>query len=129
MPRLPVDGKKVSEFRLTLGTFERERLDTLITAISINRVANPIVSLLGDPIALAALGVGLLALFPSITEALPDNWEEIIDGMSPAQVQNWYQDITSGGGPVGGVAGEKTILLKVYMKILIIISYQVYNYQ
>ena len=105
MPRLPVDGKKVQEIRFTLGTFERERLDTLITGITFNRVANPIVSLMGDPVALAALGVGLLALFPSITEALPDNYQDIISGMSPAEIQSWYQDVTSGGAPVGGGIG------------------------
>jgi len=48
VPRLPIDGTKVKEFRLTLGTFERERIDTLITAIAINRVSTPLVALLSD---------------------------------------------------------------------------------
>tara|TARA_R110000751_G_scaffold203051_1_gene307505 strand:- start:16 stop:444 length:429 start_codon:yes stop_codon:yes gene_type:complete len=46
--RLPVDGKKVQEFRITLGTFERDRLDTLISSISANQIASPVVSLMSD---------------------------------------------------------------------------------
>ena len=57
MPRLPIDGTKVKEFRLTLGTFERERIDTLITAIAINRVSTPLVALLSDVSALSALAL------------------------------------------------------------------------
>mgnify|MGYP003678901728 CR=1 FL=1 len=39
MPRLPIKGDKngVHEYRITLGTFERERLDSALTAFSINR--------------------------------------------------------------------------------------------
>ena len=57
MPRLPIDGTKVKEFRLTLGTFERERIDTLITAIAINRVSTPLVALLSDVSALSAIAL------------------------------------------------------------------------
>ena len=35
MPRLPVDGKKVQEFRVTLGTKERELLEDLTTSFRI----------------------------------------------------------------------------------------------
>jgi len=50
MPRLPIKGDKngVHEYRITLGTFERERLDSALTAFSINRVATPLVALLSD---------------------------------------------------------------------------------
>ena len=36
MPRLPVDGKKVIEHRITLGTKEREIFDHISTSIRIN---------------------------------------------------------------------------------------------
>tara|TARA_R110002020_G_scaffold182409_1_gene377804 strand:+ start:407 stop:778 length:372 start_codon:yes stop_codon:yes gene_type:complete len=36
--RLPVDGKKVHEYRITLGTYERERLNELVTAFQIQNV-------------------------------------------------------------------------------------------
>ena len=55
MPRLPVDGKKVQEIRFTLGTFERERLDTLISTLAFKNVATPTVSLLNDTTGLIAL--------------------------------------------------------------------------
>ena len=55
MPRLPVDGKKVQEFRVTLGQFERDRIDTLITAITINKISTPLVALLSDVSAVSLL--------------------------------------------------------------------------
>jgi hypothetical protein len=55
MPRLPVDGKKVQEFRVTLGQYERERIDTLVTGLTIRNVGQPLVALLSDVSALLAL--------------------------------------------------------------------------
>tara|TARA_R110000772_G_scaffold267707_1_gene392274 strand:+ start:2902 stop:3309 length:408 start_codon:yes stop_codon:yes gene_type:complete len=55
MPRLPVDGKKVQEFRITLGTFERERVDTLISALTFNKVSTPLVALLSDVSAMTTI--------------------------------------------------------------------------
>ena len=55
MPRLPVDGKKVQEIRFTLGTFERERLDTLISSLAFKNVATPTVSLLNDATGMIAI--------------------------------------------------------------------------
>ena len=48
MPRLPVDGKKVQELRITFGTKERELLDSLTTSIAFKNVATPTVDLLKD---------------------------------------------------------------------------------
>tara|TARA_R100001463_G_C3542616_1_gene222482 strand:+ start:1624 stop:2058 length:435 start_codon:yes stop_codon:yes gene_type:complete len=55
MPRLPVDGKKVIEHRYTLGQYERDQLDTLITGITVRNVATPTVALLNDVTGLIAL--------------------------------------------------------------------------
>jgi len=55
MPRLPVDGKKVIEHRITFGTKERELLDNVATSYSINKVATPLVALISDISALAFL--------------------------------------------------------------------------
>ena len=55
MPRLPVDGKKVIEHRFSMGQFERDQLDTLITGITVKNVATPAVALLSDVSALLAL--------------------------------------------------------------------------
>jgi|TARA_R110000824_G_scaffold286710_1_gene474857 hypothetical protein len=53
--RLPVDGKKVQEFRITLGTFERDRLDTLITGLTVKNIANPFVALISDVSAMSLI--------------------------------------------------------------------------
>tara|TARA_R110000751_G_scaffold23201_1_gene64534 strand:+ start:230 stop:625 length:396 start_codon:yes stop_codon:yes gene_type:complete len=53
--RLPVDGKKVQEFRITLGTFERDRLDTLISSLAFKNVATPTISLLNDATGMIAI--------------------------------------------------------------------------
>ena len=55
MPRLPVDGKRVIEHRITFGTKERELLDNVATSYSINKVATPLVALISDISALAFL--------------------------------------------------------------------------
>ncbi len=57
MPRLPVDGKKVVEHRITLGTKERDLLQDLSTSYRIGQVAGPTVDLLKDASALYALAV------------------------------------------------------------------------
>lgn len=55
MPRLPVDGTKVIEHRYTLGQYERDQLDTLITGITVRNVGTPIVSVMGNPFAILSI--------------------------------------------------------------------------
>tara|TARA_Y100000004_G_scaffold21174_1_gene21533 strand:+ start:330 stop:803 length:474 start_codon:yes stop_codon:yes gene_type:complete len=59
MPRLPVDGKKVIEYRLTLGSYERERLDSLITSLQVKNIGEPVVALMSDISGMAVLLYGL----------------------------------------------------------------------
>ena len=40
--RLPVDGSKVKEFRITLGTFERQQLESLVTAVQVEKITKGI---------------------------------------------------------------------------------------
>ena len=50
MPRLPVDGKKVKEFRITLGSFERTLLQELATSLRIASFSpSTILETLEDP--------------------------------------------------------------------------------
>jgi hypothetical protein len=44
MPRLPVDGKKVIEHRITLGTKEREIFDHISTSIRLNSIDTEVVA-------------------------------------------------------------------------------------
>ena len=62
MPRLPVDGKKVVEHRITLGTYEREELDTFVTGVTVRNVGDPFVALMSDVSALVAITTLLEAL-------------------------------------------------------------------
>jgi len=84
VPRLPIDGTKVKEFRLTLGTFERERIDTLITAIAINRVSTPLVALLSDVSALSAIALayGYYKYGDEFKEFMKDSYENLGDLVS-----------------------------------------------
>tara|TARA_Y100000361_G_C11073754_1_gene297081 strand:+ start:240 stop:620 length:381 start_codon:yes stop_codon:yes gene_type:complete len=50
MPRLPVDGKKVIEHRITLGTKEREIFEHISTSIRINSIDTAVLSnIMTDP--------------------------------------------------------------------------------
>jgi hypothetical protein len=50
MPRLPVDGKKVIEHRITLGTKEREIFDHISTSIRINSIDTKVIAkIMSDP--------------------------------------------------------------------------------
>ncbi len=55
MPRLPVDGKKVIEYRVSLSGVERKALEDLVFANTINKVSTPLVALLSDVSAMALL--------------------------------------------------------------------------
>ncbi len=63
MPRLPVDGTKVIEYRMTLGTYERERLDRLITSLQVKNIGDPIVAIMKDISATATLLIILSEVF------------------------------------------------------------------
>ena len=48
MPRLPVDGKKVVEHRITFGTKERELIDQFSLSYRINSVAPSFAEIVKD---------------------------------------------------------------------------------
>ncbi len=55
MPRLPVDGKKVIEHRISLSGVERQALEDFVFANNINKVGTPLVALISDVSAMAFL--------------------------------------------------------------------------
>ena len=109
MPRLPVDGSKVIEHRVTLGGKEREILESAMTAYSFRNVATPIVNTISDKDALVFLGLVIAFFVPSW---IPDDWQEVTEDMSPQQVKDWLevQNLVGAGagaaifGPYGWVA-------------------------
>lgn len=83
MPRLPVDGKKVIEHRITLGTKERELLQDLATSYRIGQVFEPSVDLLKDASALYAVAV----IFEVITG------QDIPGVITPGEASDFWKDV------------------------------------
>ena len=81
MPRLPVDGKKVIEHRITFGVKERQILEGALGAYQFNKVATPIVSAISDVSFWITLS-GLLSFFGIIITPPYDDdvhsWTEAI---------------------------------------------------
>jgi len=106
MPRLPVDGKKVVEHRITLGAKERQLLESAETAYSFRNVSTPIITAINDNTTLLLIA-GLLGL--ALPNWLPDDWEVITENMTVSQVGDWLelQNLAGAGGGalIGSVAG------------------------
>ena len=85
MPRLPVDGKKVVEHRITFGTKERELIDQFSLSYRINSVAPSFAEIVKDATALYAIGVAIEIIFdvdlPFIVTT--DDAQELWDGLLP----------------------------------------------
>jgi len=105
VPRLPVDGKRVIEHRVSLSGFERQQIDTLITGLTVRNVGQPIIALLSDASALAALYILLNSLFPGWTKNLPGDWPAQTEGMTLTQINDWLEPQNLAGMAVGGIIG------------------------
>jgi hypothetical protein len=82
MPKVKPDN--VVRHELVLGRSERELLDTLTTAYTVNRVVTPITSLLGSTTGLllvASLGLAYLERF------LPPDWYH----RDESQLADWFE--------------------------------------
>jgi hypothetical protein len=73
MPRLPVDGKKVQELRITLGGKERQLLEEISTSYRIEAITgkDSIVEVLGDTTKITAFlaSLGFILELLGITDA------------------------------------------------------------
>tara|TARA_Y100001937_G_scaffold73851_1_gene100493 strand:- start:1639 stop:2076 length:438 start_codon:yes stop_codon:yes gene_type:complete len=78
MPRLPVDGKKVVEHRITFGTKERDLMEGALVAFQFNRIATPILNALQDVSFLLFAG-GVLAAYKYIDA---DTWNALTSGIA-----------------------------------------------
>jgi hypothetical protein len=102
MPRLPVDGKKVQEQRVTLGGLEREELRTLVTSMQIRNIATPLVSLMKDVTGMATLYLILNAMFPEWLKNLDLPY---LDSQGPEGWADWFELQNMAAGAAGGFAG------------------------
>ena len=94
MPRKPTE--KVIEYRITMGDWERTRVDGLMAGIQFNQIATPIVSLMKDVTGMAALYIILNALFPDWAKGLDldaldatdeKGWRDYFEGINLADMQ------------------------------------------
>ena len=79
--------KEIIEHRITLGTYERDRLDTLTSAWTFGRVLNPLVALISNPYAIASTvalleALGVLNIRSWIKENTP--------------LYQWYENLNDG---------------------------------
>tara|TARA_Y100000361_G_scaffold153632_1_gene175979 strand:- start:770 stop:1558 length:789 start_codon:yes stop_codon:yes gene_type:complete len=90
MPRLPVDGKKVIEYRVTLGTYEREQVNRFVDGVQIRNIGtgigaatDPIEAMLSNTLGTIG-GVFLvswaLKRFFNIDVPIPTDLEDISEG-------------------------------------------------
>jgi hypothetical protein len=104
MPRLPVDGVKVQELRITLGTKERQILESAKTAYSFRNISTPIVTAINDNTTLLLIA-GILGI--SLSQILPEDWEEVTDGMTMDQVWDWLEIQNLAGAFAGARLGAR----------------------
>jgi len=104
MPRLPVDGVKVQELRITLGTKERQILESAKTAYSFRNISTPIVTAINDNTTLLLIA-GILGI--SLSQILPEDWEEVTDGMTIDQVHDWLEVQNLAGAWAGARLGAR----------------------
>ena len=93
MPRLPVDGKKVIEHRITFGTKEREILADLSTSYRIEALKVPeLLNFLDDPskIIEVAYSVAIIAEMFGFETGLP----------TPVDLLHWFQERDATGAKV-----------------------------
>ena len=102
MPRSPVDGKKVIEYRVTLGGKERQLLDEVTTAYQVKNIGGTIGNILGNPAIIGLISIGLIAW---VNSKLDPDWEEIIADMTPDQLKDWLETQNLVGGGIGSLIG------------------------
>ena len=109
MPRLPVDGKKVIEHRITIGTKERQLVEEVVNAQSFNKIAEPIVAGLSDVSFMLTVGAILTIWFPSIVlPALEDaTTGKIVEAIQKGVIKDpsWAQEQALSGAPLPAVFG------------------------
>jgi hypothetical protein len=102
MPRLPVDGKKVIEYRLTLGAKERELVQDAQWSYTFGQIGSTIGGIVSNPVFLLGLA-GYIAF--KLDQILDPNWREIVSEMTPDEVKNWLETQNLVGAGIGGFIG------------------------
>lgn len=102
MPRLPVDGKKVIEYRVTLGAKERELFQDAQWSYTFGKVGNTISGIMSNPVLL--LGLAAYIAY-KLDELLDPDWRTIVADMTPDQIKDWLETQNLVGATIGGIFG------------------------
>ncbi|AXH78798.1 MAG: proteobacterial sortase system peptidoglycan-associated [Circular genetic element sp.] len=102
MPRMPVDGEKVIEHRITLGGKERQLLDEFTTAYQVKNIGGTVVQAIATP-AVGALIISGIVLF--LNRYLEPDWKEITKEMTPDQLRDWLETQNLVGYGLGAIIG------------------------
>lgn len=102
MPRLPVDGKKVVEHRITLGAKERSLVQDMQWSYTFGKIGNTVSGILGNPVFLLGLA-GYIAY--KLDQLLDPDWRTIVAEMAPAELRDWLETQNLVGMTVGGILG------------------------
>ena len=102
MPRLPVDGKKVIEYRVTLGAKERELVQDAQWSYTFAQITQTIGGILTNPVVLLGIA-GYIAY--KLDQILDPDWRAIVADMTPDEVHDWLETQNLVGAGVGGVIG------------------------
>jgi len=102
LPRLPVDGKKVVEHRITLGAKERELVQDAQWSYTFGKVGNTFSGIIGNPVFLLGLA-GYIAY--KLDQILDPDWRAITEDMTPDQIKDWLETQNLVGATFGGLLG------------------------
>ncbi len=102
MPRLPVDGKKVIEYRVTLGAKERELVQDAQWSYTFAQIGKTVGGIVTNPVFLLGLA-GYIAY--KLDEILDPNWRQIVVDMTPEEVKDWLETQNLVGAGIGGFIG------------------------
>lgn len=102
MPRLPVDGKKVIEYRITLGAKERELVQDAQWSYTFGQIGSTVSGVMGNP----AILLGLAAYMAyKLDQILDPDWRAIVADMTPDQISDWLETQNLVGAGIGGFLG------------------------
>ena len=85
MPRLPVDGKKVIEYRVTLGAKERELVQDAQWSYTFAQITQTIGGILTNPVVLLGIA-GYIAY--KLDQILDPDWRAIVADMTPDECRS-----------------------------------------
>lgn len=102
MPRLPVDGKKVIEYRVTLGAKERELVQDAQWSYTFGKIGTTVSDILGNPAVLLSIAAYIAY---KLDQVLDPDWRAIIADMTPDQIHDWLETQNLVGATFGGILG------------------------